>query len=77
MSALFILDRSKFISSTSATYFLFFALFLAALTYGFSALIEKEAPGVSRNNEGEILYVGVIEQDKVEQVIRLYQSGFE
>ena len=48
---------------------------LGLLTYGFSSLLEKEVEGVSRNDAGEIVYKGIIEQDKVERVFALYQPG--
>lgn len=66
---------SSVISSASATYFLFFIFILGALTYGFSVLLDKDVQGVSRNSQGEIIYVGSIEQERVEKVMALYQRG--
>lgn len=54
---------------------MFFIVILALFTYGFSSLLEKEVNGVSRTNNGEIVYVGTIDQDKVEKVMTLYEPG--
>lgn len=48
---------------------------LGLLTYGFSTLLETTVSGVSRNDSGEIIYIGIIEQERVEKVIELYQPG--
>jgi hypothetical protein len=54
---------------------LFFFVVLSLLTYGFSALLDKNIRSVSRNDNGEIVYLGTIDRDRVEQVISLYQPG--
>jgi hypothetical protein len=45
------------------------------LTFGFSTLLDKNVTGVNRNDNGEIIYSGTIDQDRVEKVIALYQPG--
>lgn len=68
-------NRSLKISGAATTYFIFFFIALGLLTYGFSSLLDKNVQGVYRNNMGEIVYKGEIEQDKVTEVIDLYQAG--
>jgi hypothetical protein len=56
-------------------YFLFFVFVLGLMTYGFSKLFESDSSGVKRNENGEIIYFGPIDQDRVDKAISLYQPG--
>lgn len=61
--------------NTAISYFLFFVFVLGLMTYGFSKLFENDTSGVTRNENGEIIYFGVIDQDRVEKAMLLYQPG--
>jgi hypothetical protein len=56
-------------------YFLFFIFVLGLMTYGFSKLFESDTSGVSRNENGEIVYFGSIDQDRVDKAMALYRPG--
>jgi len=45
------------------------------LTFGFSKLFEKDTSGVRRTENGEIVYFGGIDQERVEKAMALYQPG--
>lgn len=45
------------------------------MTFGFSTFFETDTSGVSRNDKGDIKYFGVIDQERVEKVLALYQPG--
>lgn len=56
-------------------YFLFFIFVLGLMTYGFSKLFESDTSGVSRTANGDIIYFGGIDQERVDKAMALYQPG--
>lgn len=56
-------------------YFFFFVFILGLMTYGFSKLFESDTSGVRRTENGEIVYFGPIDQERVDKAISLYQPG--